>query len=100
MSRPFKKSIKNNGITRMKKKVRNFTNKSGRVLLNNFLLALLHTQRSYQITHPLHDHEQLSAFSVFHSGSNEFYDQNILHCRLLDLIIYQLSLFFDYLRHC
>ena len=53
----------------MNEKVRNL---SARVLLNNFLLALLQTQRSYQSTHPLHKHERLRAFSVFRSGSNEF----------------------------
>ena len=31
---------------------------------------------------------------------NEFYEQNIPHCKLLILIIYQLSLSSDNLRHC
>ena len=52
MSRPLKKSIKNNVIIKVNKKVRKFRDKSGRVLLNNFLLALLRTQRSYQSTYP------------------------------------------------
>ena len=47
MSRPLKKSIKNNVIVKVKKKVRKFTDKSGRVLLNNFLLPLLRTQPSH-----------------------------------------------------
>ena len=58
MSRPLKKSIKNNGIIKVIKKVKKIRDsiksndiikviksyirdKSGRVLLNNFLLALL-----------------------------------------------------------
>ena len=100
MFRPLKKSIKNNGIIKVNKKVRKFADKSGRVLLNNFLLPLLRTQRSCQSTHPLHKHEQLRAFPVFRSGRSEFYGQNIPHCRLLGLIIDKLSLFFDYLQHC
>ena len=83
----------------MNKKVRNFTKKSGRVLLN-FSLILLQTQQSYQSTHSFHKHEQLHAFPVFRSCSNEIYDQSIPTCRLLGSIIYQLSLFSDYLRHC
>ena len=43
MCRPLKKNIKNNGITKVNKKERKFTDKSGHVLLNNFLLALLQT---------------------------------------------------------
>ena len=58
MSGALKKSIKNNGITKVNKKERKFTDKFGRVLLNNFLLTLLQTRRSYQSTHPLHKHEQ------------------------------------------
>ena len=100
MSRPLKKSIENNGIIKVNKKVRKFRDKPGHVFLRNFVLVLLRTQRSYQSTHPLHKHEQLRTFPVFRFGHNEFYDQNILHFRLLGLIIYQLSLCSYYLRHC
>ena len=93
MSRPLKMSIKNNGIIKVNKNVRKFTDKSDRVLLNNFLLSLLRTQQLCQSTHPLHKHEQLRTFPVFCFNPNEFYDQNIPHCKLLDLIIYQISLF-------
>ena len=108
MSRPLKKSIKNNGMMKVNKKVINFKNKSGGVLLRVFcvnvsvflcffffffvLLALLRTLQSCQSTHSLHKHEQLYTFPVFCSGHNDVYDQNVLHCRLLGLIIYQLSL--------
>ena len=63
MSRHFqmpillKKSIKNNGITKVNKKEGKFTDKSGHVLLNNSLPALLPTRRSYQSTHSLRKHE-------------------------------------------
>ena len=100
MSWLLKKSIKNNSITKLNIKEGKCTDKSGRVLLNKFLLALLWTQRSCQSTHPLHKHEQHRTLPVFRSGRNEFYDRNIPYCRLLGLIIYQLSLFSDYSRHC
>ena len=99
MSRSLKRSIKNNGIIKAKKKVKKFTNKSGLVLLNNFLLSLSRTQRSYHSTHPLHKHEQLRAFPVFRYGRNELYDQNIPYYKLLGLIIDQFSLFSDYSQH-
>ena len=41
MSRPFEKSIKNNGIIKVNKKIRKVTDKSGHVLLKNSLLPLL-----------------------------------------------------------
>ena len=47
----MKKSIKNNDVTKVNKKEGKFTDNSGRVLLNNFLSALLRTQRSYQSIH-------------------------------------------------
>ena len=103
-------------MMKVNKKVINFKNKSGGVLLRVFcvnvsvflcffffffvLLALLRTLQSCQSTYSLHKHEQLYTFPVFCSGHNDVYDQNVLHCRLLGLIIYQLSLFSDYLRHC
>ena len=99
MSRPLKKSIKNNGIIKVSKKVTKFTDKSGRVLLSNFLLELLRSQRSYQSTHNFQKHEQLCTFPVFSSGRNEFYNQKIPHCILLSLIIYKLSHSSDYLQH-
>ena len=100
MSKLFEKSIKNNGIIKVNKKIRKVTDKSGHVLLKNSLLPLLWIQRSCKSTHPLQKQEQFRGFSVFCSGRNEFYDQNILHCRLLDLIIDQPLLFSDCLRHC
>ena len=69
------------------------------MLLNNFLLALLQTWRSYQSTHPVHKHEQHRTFPAFHFVRNKFYDRNISHSILLGWMIYQLSLFSDYLRH-
>ena len=69
----------------MNNKEGKFTDKSGLVLSNNLLSALLRIQRSYQSTHSLRKHEQHRTFPVFHSGRNEFYDQNILYCRLLGL---------------
>ena len=78
----------NKSIMKVSKKVIKFTDKSCHALLNNFLLALLRTQQSYQSTHPLHKHKPLRTFPVFCSGRNEFYNQNIPHCILLSLIIY------------
>ena len=85
MSRLLKKSVKNNDITKVNKKEGKFTDKSGRVLLNNFLSALLRAQLSYQSTHSLRSYEQHRTFPVLCSGRNEFYDLNIPHCRLLGL---------------
>ena len=65
------------GIIKVNRKVRKFIDKSGLVLLNNSLLILLQTQRSYQSTHLLRKHEQLRTLSVFRSGRNEVYDQII-----------------------
>ena len=95
----LKKSINHNGIIKVNKKLRVFTDKSARVLFKKFLLTFLQTQRPYQTTHPLHKHEQLLTFSVFRSLRNESFDQNIPYCRLLGLIIYQLSLFSDNLQY-
>ena len=77
----------------MNKEVIKIRDKYGRVLLKSFLLALLRAQRSYKNTHPLHKHEQLCTFPVLRFSRNEYFDQNILYCRLLSLITYQLSLF-------
>ena len=83
MSRHFsdvltiEKEHKTIDIIKMNRKVRKFIDKSGRVLLNNSLLTLLQTQRSYQSTHLLRKHEQLRTLSVFRSGRNEVYDQII-----------------------
>ena len=44
MSRPLKKSMKNNGIVKMNRKIRKVTDKSGRVLLNDSFLPLLRIQ--------------------------------------------------------
>ena len=82
MSRLLKKSIKNNDITKVNTKEGKFTDKPGRVLLNNFLSALLQTQRSYQSTHSLRKPEQHRTFPVLRSGRN---DRNIPHCKLLGL---------------
>ena len=87
MSRPLRF---NKSIIKVSKKIRKFTDKLCRLLLNNFLWLLLRTQQSYQSTHPLHKHEQLRTFPVFCSGRNKFYNQNIPHCILLGLIIYKL----------
>ena len=99
MSKALKKSTKNKGIIKVNKKVRKVTDKSGCVLLKDFLLLLLGTQRSYWSNHPLHKYKQLRGFPVFRSGCNELYDQNILPCRLLGLVIGHSLLFSDYLQH-
>ena len=47
MSKALKKSTENKGITKVDKKVKKVTDKSDCVLLIDFLLLLLRTQRLY-----------------------------------------------------
>ena len=100
MSRLLKKNIKNNHIIKINKKVRKIRDKSGRALLKNFLLPFLRDQRSCKSTHPLRKHEQFRTFPVFRFGPNEYFHQNLWYCRLMGLIIYQVSVFSDHLPHC
>ena len=92
MPRPLKKSIKRNGIIKLNKKVRNFKDKAGHVLINSFLLPLLPPHQSYQGI--ICTNMNNSCIPIFCSSCNGFYDQNILHCRLLGLMINSTSINF------
>ena len=92
MPRPLKKSTKRNGIIKLNKKVRNFKDKAGHVLINSFLLPLLPPHQSYQGI--ICTNMNNSCIPIFCSSCNGFYDQNILHCRLLGLMINSTSLNF------
>ena len=105
MSRPLKKSIKNNGMIKVKRSVRKFRNKSGRVfvyckelvvfllmfffvLLLGFFIGIAANSTIIPDYPSLAQTRTALHIPVFCFGHNDFYDQNILYCRLLGLIIF------------